>query len=65
MSAPASSSDQRSSPKQILGWAFCMAIFPVIPLSTVFILEPTWVHVVLLAVFIGGLAGIVGRMFAD
>lgn len=61
----AHASDQRSSVKQIIGWAFCMVIFPVIPLSTVFILEPSWVHVVMLAVFIGGLAGIVGRMFAD
>lgn len=55
----------RSSPIQVLGWAFCMVIFPVIPLSTVFILEPSWIHIVLLAVFIGGLAGLVGRMFED
>lgn len=61
----AHASDQRSSIKQIIGWAFCMVIFPVIPLSTIFIVEPGWYHMVILAVIIGGLAGIVGRVFAD
>lgn len=64
-SMSAHASDQRASIKQIIGWAFCMVIFPVIPLSTVFILEPSWVHIVLLAIGIGSLAGIVGRTFAD
>lgn len=55
----------RSSPRQLIGWAFCMVIFPVIPFSTLFVAQPGWVHMIVLAVVIGTLAGLVGRLFAD
>ncbi|NBW93191.1 MAG: hypothetical protein EBR20_02270 [Bacteroidetes bacterium] len=55
----------RSSPKQLLGWAFCMVIFPVIPFSTVVITQPTFIHMLVLLAVIGMIAAVIGRQFAD
>ncbi len=55
----------RSSPKQLIGWAFCMVIFPVIPFSTVVITQPTFVHMLVLLAIIGVIAAFIGRQFAD
>lgn len=55
----------RSSPKQMLGWGFCMVIFPVIPFLTLIIQQPTFVHMLVFLAMIGVVAAVVGRQFAD
>ncbi|MDA1332837.1 MAG: hypothetical protein O2797_01310 [Bacteroidetes bacterium] len=53
----------RNSFKQTIGWAFCMIIFPMIPLSTLFIIQPSFLHLIAMLVVIGIIAGFVGRLF--
>jgi|GEM_PF-765927 len=55
----------RSSPKQLIGWAFCMVIFPVIPFSTLIIRQPTFVHMLVFLAMIGVVSAFIGRLFAD
>jgi uncharacterized MnhB-related membrane protein len=55
----------RSSPKQLIGWAFCMVIFPLIPFSTTIITQPNLIHMVVLLAVIGVISAFVGRQFAD
>lgn len=42
-----------------------MVIFPVIPLSTVFITQPNLIHMVVLLAIIGVISAFIGRLFAD
>ncbi len=55
----------RSSPKQLIGWAFCMVTFPLIPLSTVFITQPTFITMIVMLAVIGAVSAVVGRQFDD
>lgn len=58
-------SELRSSPKQLLGWGFCIVIFPVIPFSTLIIKQPTFIHMIVLLAVIGVISSVIGRQFAD
>ena len=51
--------------KSVIGWAFVMVAFNVIPYATVYIAEPSGFHMVGILVVIGFVAGLVGRMFND
>jgi len=53
------------SMKMLVGWAFCMVTFPLIPLSTVFIIQPTLFHMLVYLILIGAVSAVVGRMFDD
>ncbi|MGB0650789.1 MAG: hypothetical protein ACPG3U_06040 [Rhodothermales bacterium] len=55
----------RSSPKQLIGWAFCIVIFPVIPFSTTIITQPNFLHIIVLLAVIGVISAVVGRQFTD
>lgn len=55
----------RSSPKQLIGWAFCMVIFPVIPFTTLAIRQPTFIHMLVFLALIGVVSAFIGRLFAD
>jgi len=49
--------------KSVIGWAFIMIAFSIIPYATTIIVQPTMIHMVVLMTGIGAVAAFVGNLF--
>ena len=49
--------------RAVIAWSFVMVAFSAIPYATTIIIEPGAIHMVILMLVIGAVAGFVGNLF--